>query len=63
MLDSTHETLENTVAQVILALEQGSFESHEDPLAGVDQALGISELDLGMGMTPEEDSSFLHEMA
>lgn len=63
MLGSTPEALKNTVAQVILTLEQGSFESHEDPLADVDRALGISELDLGMGMTPEEDSSFLHEMA
>jgi hypothetical protein len=63
MLDSTPEALRNTVAQVILALEKGSFESHEDPLASVGLALGISELDLGMGMTPEEDSSFLHEMA
>jgi Flp pilus assembly protein TadD len=63
MLDSTPEALRNTAAQVILALEKGSFESHEDPLASVGLALGISELDLGMGMTPEEDSSFLHEMA
>ena len=63
MLDSTPEAIKNTLAQVILALEKGSFESHEDPLAGVGLALGISELDLGMGMTPEEDSSFLHEMA
>jgi tetratricopeptide (TPR) repeat protein len=63
MLDLTPEALRNTVAQVILALEKGSFESHEDPLASVGLALGISELDLGMGMTPEEDSSFLHEMA
>jgi hypothetical protein len=62
MLEATPEALRNTVARVILALEEGRLESHEDPLASVGVALGVSELDLGMGMTVEE-STFLHETA
>lgn len=61
--DSTPDTLKAVVQQVIQALERGSLEKNDDPMTSVGLALGVSELDLGMGMDLEEELQFLQESA
>ncbi|MCI0419928.1 MAG: hypothetical protein L0387_06775 [Acidobacteria bacterium] len=61
-LDQTPDNMRNTVQQVIRALERGCFDKNELG-GGMGLALGVSELDLGMGLTFEEEIAFMQESA
>jgi tetratricopeptide (TPR) repeat protein len=58
MIDGSSQSLQDTCQKVISALEEGSFEKTE-VLSGIGLALGVSDLDLGLGlrMSAEEDLS------
>lgn len=61
-LNEEQEVMKTTIQKVIRALETGSFESEQqEPSAPL--ALGVSELDLGMGLTFEEEIAFMQESA
>jgi tetratricopeptide (TPR) repeat protein len=62
-LESGPEVLKGAAEKIVHALERGSLEKHEDAMAHFGLALGVSELDLGMGMTLEEELHFTHEPA
>jgi tetratricopeptide (TPR) repeat protein len=53
-VESNLAALQITAQKLIQALERGSFEANGDPMAHVGLALGVSELDLGMGMAMGE---------
>jgi len=61
-LDQSPEVMKKTVQKVIRALEVGGLES-DQPGAGAPLALGVSELDLGMGLAFEEEIAFMQESA
>ena len=61
-LDPSPEVIKKTVQKVIRALEVGGLEK-DQPGAGAPLALGVSELDLGMGSTFEEEIAFMQESA
>jgi Flp pilus assembly protein TadD len=61
-LDQSPEVLKKTVQKVIRALEAGSLEKDQNE-STVPLALGVSELDLGMGLTFEEEIAFVQESA
>ena len=54
--------MKKTIQKVIRALEAGSLES-DRPEVKAPLALGVSELDLGMGLTFEEEIAFMQESA
>src|SRR4029078_4771773 len=59
-LDQSSEVMKKTVQKVIRALESGSLEKDQKE-ASTPLALGVSELDLGMGLTFEEEIAFVQE--
>lgn len=61
-LDQSPEVMKKTVQKVIRALEVGVLESDQRG-SGAPLALGVSELDLGMGLTFEEEIAFMQESA
>ena len=58
-LDESPEVLKKAIQRVIRALETGSLEQSQS--AAAPMALGVSELDLGMGLTFEEEIAFVQE--
>ena len=61
-LDESPEVMQKTIQKVIRALDAGSLEQYQ-PEAGASLALGVSELDLGMGLAFEEEIAFMQESA
>ncbi|MGH9427641.1 MAG: tetratricopeptide repeat protein [Terriglobia bacterium] len=61
-LEQSPEVLKETIQKVIRALEAGSLEK-DQPEAAAPSAPGVSELDLGMGLTFEEEVAFMQESA
>ena len=61
-LDQSPEVMKKTVQKVIRSLEVGSLEKDQSESASP-LALGVSELDLGMGLTFEEEIAFVQESA
>jgi len=61
-LDQSPEIMKKTVQKVIRALETGILEKEPNE-STVPLALGVSELDLGMGLTFEEEIAFVQESA
>lgn len=61
-LNEGQEVMKKTIQKVIRALEAGSFEIEQQE-ASAPLALGVSELDLGMGLTFEEEIAFMQESA
>ena len=54
--------MKKTIQKVIRALETGSLEKDQNECTAP-LALGVSELDLGMGLTFEEEIAFVQESA
>ena len=54
--------MKKTIQKVIRALEVGSLEKDQTE-STAPLALGVSELDLGMGLTFEEEIAFVQESA
>jgi hypothetical protein len=54
--------MKKAIQKVIRALEVGSLEKDQQE-ANAPLALGVSELDLGMGLTFEEEIAFKQECA
>ena len=61
-LDSSQEVMTKTIQKVIRSLEAGSLEKDSKEMSAP-LALGVSELDLGMGLTFEEEIAFVQESA
>jgi len=61
-LDQSPEVIKKTIQKVIRSLEAGKLEKHQLE-AAAPLALGVSELDLGMGLTFEEEIAFMQESA
>jgi len=61
-LDESPEVMKKTIQKVIRALETGSLEKDQNECTAP-LALGVSELDLGMGLTFEEEIAFVQESA
>ena len=61
-LDESPEVMKKTIQKVIRALETGSLEKDQSECTAP-LALGVSELDLGMGLTFEEEIAFVQESA
>ena len=61
-LDQSQEVMTRTVQRVIRSLEAGSLEKDQKEMSAP-LALGVSELDLGMGLTFEEEIAFVQESA
>ena len=59
-LDQTPEVMKKAIQKVIRALESGRLEEDQKELSAP-LALGVSELDLGMGLTFEEEIAFVQE--
>jgi len=57
-LDQSQEVMTRTIQRVIRSLEAGSLEKDQKEVSGP-VALGVSELDLGMGLTFEEEIAFV----
>ena len=61
-LDQSQEVMTRTIQRVIRSLEAGSLEKDQKEMSAP-VALGVSELDLGMGLTFEEEIAFVQESA
>jgi Flp pilus assembly protein TadD len=61
-LDASQEVMTKTIQRVIRSLETGSLEKDSKEVSAP-LALGVSELDLGMGLTFEEEIAFVQESA
>lgn len=61
-LDQSQEVMTRTIQRIIRSLEAGSLEKDQKE-ASAPLALGVSELDLGMGLTFEEEIAFVQESA
>jgi hypothetical protein len=62
MITGSARSLQDTCQKVIDALEQGSFEKPE-ALSGMGLALGVSDLDLGLGLRMSAEEDLLGETA
>ena len=61
-LDQSPEVMKKAIQKVMRALETGSLEKHQNETSAP-LGLGVSELDLGMGLTFEEELAFVQESA
>jgi len=61
-MDQSPEVMKKTIQQISRALETGTLEKDQVE-ASSPLALGVSELDLGMGLTFEEEVAFMQECA
>jgi hypothetical protein len=62
MIEGSAQNLQDTCQKVIHALERGSWEKAE-ALPGIGLALGVSDLDLGLGLRMPTEEDLLEEAA
>ncbi|MEW5977925.1 MAG: tetratricopeptide repeat protein [Acidobacteriota bacterium] len=60
MISGSESDLSETCRQIIQALERGDWE-REDSLSGMGLALGVSDLDLGMGLVSPAETPVINE--